>query len=46
MRVGEVLELRCGDVILDTGREALRAREPKNRVEHAVVLGQAGGAVR
>ena len=30
MRVGEVLELRWGDVMLDTGREALRVREPKN----------------
>jgi site-specific recombinase XerD len=39
MRVGEVLELRWGDVTLDSGREALRVREPKNGVERAVVLG-------
>jgi integrase/recombinase XerD len=39
MRVGEVLDLRWGDVTLDTGREALRVREAKNGVERAVVLG-------
>ena len=39
MRVGEVLELRWGDVTLDSGREALRVREAKNSVERAVVLG-------
>jgi integrase/recombinase XerD len=39
MRVGEVLELRWGDVTLDSGREALRVREPKNGLERAVVLG-------
>ncbi|MBV9171108.1 MAG: site-specific integrase [Chloroflexi bacterium] len=39
MRIGEVLELRWGDVTLDPGREALRVREPKNGVERAVVLG-------
>ncbi|MBV9597681.1 MAG: tyrosine-type recombinase/integrase [Chloroflexi bacterium] len=39
MRVGEVLELRWGDVTLDTGREALRVREPENGPERAVVLG-------
>ncbi len=39
MRVGEVLELRWGDVTLDGGREALRVREPKNGVERTVVLG-------
>src|SRR5215471_17012125 len=39
MRVGEVLELRWGDVMLDSGREALRVREPKNGLERAVVLG-------
>jgi integrase/recombinase XerD len=39
MRVGEALELRWGDVILDSGRETLRVREPKNGVERAVVLG-------
>jgi len=39
MRVGEVLELRWGDVTLDSGREALRVREPKTGVERAVVLG-------
>jgi hypothetical protein len=32
-------ELRWGDVTLDTGREALRVREPKNGIERAVVLG-------
>lgn len=30
MRAGEVLALRCDDVTLDAGREALRVREPKN----------------
>jgi len=39
MRVGEVLDLRWGDVTLDSGREALRIREAKNGVERAVVLG-------
>jgi integrase/recombinase XerD len=39
MRVGEVLELRWGDVTLDSGREALRVREAKNGVERTVVLG-------
>jgi integrase/recombinase XerD len=39
MRVGEVLELRWGDVTLDSGREALRVREAKNGVKRAVVLG-------
>jgi integrase len=39
MRVGEVLELRWGDVILDAGREALRVREPKNGRERIVMLG-------
>jgi integrase/recombinase XerD len=39
MRVGEVLELRVGDVLLEAGREALRVREPKNRRERTVVLG-------
>jgi site-specific recombinase XerD len=39
MRVGEVLELRWGDVILEAGREALRVREPKNGVERTVILG-------
>lgn len=39
MRVGEVLALRRGDVALDTGREALRVREPKNGLERTVVLG-------
>jgi integrase len=41
MRVGEVLELRWGDVTLDSGREALRVREAKNGLERAVVLGPA-----
>ncbi len=39
MRAGEVLGLRHGDVLLDTGREALRVREPKNGTERMVVLG-------
>jgi integrase/recombinase XerD len=39
MRVGEVLDLRVGDVLLETGREGLRVREPKNRTERTVVLG-------
>lgn len=39
MRVGEVLDLRVGDVLLETGREGLRVREPKNRTERIVVLG-------
>jgi integrase/recombinase XerD len=39
MRVGEVLELRWGDVTLDSGREGLRVREPKNGLERMVVLG-------
>ena len=39
MRVGEVLDLRWGDVTLDIGRETLRVREAKNGVERAVVLG-------
>jgi len=33
MRVGEVLELRWGDVTLDAGPRALRVREAKNGVE-------------
>jgi integrase len=40
MRVGEVLELRWGDVTLESGREALRVREAKNGVERVVVLGR------
>jgi integrase/recombinase XerD len=39
MRVGEVLALRVGDVLLETGREGLRVRESKNRTERIVVLG-------
>lgn len=39
MRIGEVLALRVGDVLLETGREGLRVREPKNRTERIVVLG-------
>ena len=39
MHVGEVLELRWGDVTLDSAREALRVREAKDGVERAVVLG-------
>jgi integrase len=39
MRVGEVLELRWGDVILEAGREALRVREAKNGLERTVILG-------
>jgi len=39
MRVGEVLELRWGDVTLEAGREALRVREPKNGLGRTVILG-------
>jgi integrase/recombinase XerD len=39
MRVGEVLDLRWGDITLDSGREGLCVREAKNRVERVVVLG-------
>lgn len=39
MRVGEVLALTLGDVMLDAGREALHVRDPKNRTERMVVLG-------
>jgi site-specific recombinase XerD len=39
MRVGEVLALTLGDVVLDAGREALHVRDPKNRTERMVVLG-------
>jgi len=39
MRAGEVLDLRWGDVLLDTGREALRVREAKNGTERTVILG-------
>ena len=39
MRVGEVLYLRWGDVILDAGREALRVREAKNGLERTVIVG-------
>jgi integrase/recombinase XerD len=34
MRVGEVLELRWGDVTLDNGREAFRVRKAKNGSRH------------
>src|SRR5207244_2158901 len=44
MRVGEVLELRWGDVTLDAGREALRVREAKNGVERTVILRSNGYA--
>jgi integrase/recombinase XerD len=39
MRVGEVIDLRRGDVTLDAGREALSVREAKNGTERIVVLG-------
>ena len=39
MRVGEVLDLRRGDVTLESGREGLKVREPKNGVERMIVLG-------
>jgi len=39
MRVGEVLDLRRGDVTLDAGREALSVRAAKNGTERIVVLG-------
>jgi integrase/recombinase XerD len=38
MRVGEVLALTVGDVLLDPGREGLHVREPKNQTERVVVL--------
>ena len=39
MRAGEVLALNLGDVMLDSGREGLHVREPKNGNERIVVLG-------
>ena len=39
MGAGEVLELRWGDVLLDSGQEALRIREAKNGVERTIILG-------
>jgi integrase/recombinase XerD len=39
MRVGEVLALRVGDVVLETGCEGVRVREPKNHRERTVMLG-------
>lgn len=39
MRAGEVLALNLGDVVLESGREALHVRDPKNRSERMVVLG-------
>ncbi len=38
MRVGEVLDLRVGDITLDMGREGLRVREPKEDAERMVIL--------
>lgn len=39
MRVGEVLGLNLGDVTLEPGREGLRIREAKNKIERIVTLG-------
>lgn len=39
MRVGEVLGLNLGDVMLEAGREGLRVREAKNKSERIVTLG-------
>jgi len=39
MRIGEVLALNIGDVVLDPGRESLRVREPKNGSERVTILG-------
>lgn len=39
MRAGEVLALNFGDVMLASGREGIRVRDPKNRTERIVVLG-------
>jgi integrase/recombinase XerD len=39
MRANEVLQLNMADVLLDAGREGLRIRDPKNRVERIQVLG-------
>jgi len=39
MRVGEVLALSLGDVVLESGQEGLRVREPKNHHERIVILG-------
>jgi acetylornithine deacetylase/succinyl-diaminopimelate desuccinylase-like protein len=39
MRVGEVLALNLGDVLLEPGREGLRVREPKNGSERIAPLG-------
>ncbi len=39
MRIGEVLSLSIEDVCLDSGREGLRIREPKNARERLTILG-------
>lgn len=39
MRVGEVIDLRRADVVLEAGSEALRVRNAKNGTERMVVLG-------
>ncbi len=39
MRVGEALSLSIEDVCLDSGREGLRIREPKNARERLCILG-------
>lgn len=39
MRVGEVIDLRHGDVVLEAGSESLRVRQAKNRTERVVILG-------
>lgn len=39
LRIGEVLSLSIEDVCLDSGRESLRIREPKNARERLCILG-------
>ncbi len=39
MRVGEVIDLRRGDVLLEAGSETLRVRQAKNGTERMVILG-------
>jgi site-specific recombinase XerD len=39
MRVGEALGLNLGDVTLEPGREGLRVRAAKNKIERIVTLG-------
>ncbi|MBX0328842.1 tyrosine-type recombinase/integrase [Oscillochloris sp. ZM17-4] len=39
MRIGEALGLNLGDVTIEPGREGLRIREAKNKVERVATLG-------